>query len=640
MITDSKTIMEKILLKKIEILKPEVIDQIAAGEVVERPSHLVKELIENSIDAGATEIEVEFDLGGKKVRITDNGSGIAKEDLVLALSRHATSKIKASEDLWHLNSFGFRGEALASISSVSHFSLRSKLPQDAFAHQIFSEYGRIDKEIESCGGEQGTSIYIDNLFGNVPARLKFLKSDAAESSQIKNVLKAMAMSHPEVSFRIRHKGQLLYYWPAQETYLERVKQVLNLKSLYAGEAELEGLKCRCITSSPNETTGNSRQIWMFANGRWVQDRSIQAAVVDAYRSLLMHGEFPYAAIWVDSPADEIDVNIHPTKSQVKFKRSSDIFRVVSRSVRSVLEKAPWLQEFLPEKHNDFCSKDEGIVQTGANENKTIIFDLKESFNHELESHPILRWGQDLDLHHSPPMNQDPFLKTNYQTKEFPPVSSQAFSPQALSHSQNQSDKDSSGLLRWSHLHVLGQAALTYIVSQSEDSIIFVDQHAAHERVVYERLMKNWEEGGIEVQNFLIPLSIDLSEDEVEAILSQEEGLTKVGLEIDQLGPQTLGIRSAPLLLKEKSLVVSLKKMASEVLDKGGSFAFEKSLRGVFATMACHSVVRAGQALSREEMESLLKQMDEFPLSSFCPHGRPVYVQYPLHKLEKDFGRTQ
>lgn len=615
-------------MQEIKALDPEVVDQIAAGEVVERPAHMVKELIENSIDANATEIEVEFDHGGRNVRIKDNGDGIQGDQLGLALSRHATSKISTSADIWALHSFGFRGEALASIASVCHLTLISKPSNQEQACQIESQFGKIS-EVKEVGGEKGTTVFIEELFANVPARLKFLKSDAAEGTQIKNVLKALAMAHPQINFRVRNKAKLLYFWPAQENVQKRVQQILEQETMFVGEGECNGLRANVVLASPNVTTGNARQVWLFAQNRWVQDRTMQAAVLDAYRSLLMHGEFPIAVAWVETAAEDIDVNIHPAKSQVKFRNTSDAFRAVSRAARSILEQAPWLEDLLPHREVSDQSAFKNLEEQ-KNENFSLKMVIPE---------PKSRSFSD-----------KAFERTQYSQKSF--VAQDKFSPHVSQEDLQKLRVDEGDLLKplgdyqidektahWSKLQVLGQSALTYIVSQSSESLVIIDQHAAHERVMYERLMKNWHQSDFEVQNYLMPLTIELEEDQVEALMAEVQNIERLSLSIDQLGPTSLGVRAAPILLKEKSIIKAISKLAKEIVDKGGSFAIEKNISDVLATLACHSVVRAGQALSQQEMISLLVQMDEFPMSSFCPHGRPVYVEYPFKKLEKDFGRS-
>jgi DNA mismatch repair protein MutL len=315
----------------IKILSSEVVDQIAAGEVVERPSHLLKELMENSLDAGATQIEVDVDEGGKKIRVSDNGKGIHFEDLSLVCARHATSKISDADDLWKLHTFGFRGEALASISSVSRLKITSRRHEATQAYALENHFGKEQKPFPA-GREPGTTVEVEELFSNVPARLKFLKSDSAEITQIKSVVKALALANPAVEFKLKQQGKILLFFPFVPDLLSRAKNVLDIKDVFYVQREYQGYRLEMVYSSPQTTTGNSKQIWIFVQNRWVADRTIQAALMESYRSLLMHGEYPFVVIKLHVPESTVDVNIHPTKSQVKFVDSSQIFKQSSKQL--------------------------------------------------------------------------------------------------------------------------------------------------------------------------------------------------------------------------------------------------------------------------------------------------------------------
>lgn len=625
-------------LNSIQVLPNDVIDQIAAGEVVERPAHLVKELVENSLDAGAKKISVEFALGGRFAKVVDDGSGIASKELRRALDRHATSKIKLSEDLWRLNSFGFRGEALASIAAVSKLTLISKPPKQESAARVISEFGKASP-VEEIGGSLGTSVTIENLFENVPARLKFMKSAAAESSRIKMALKALALAHPEVEFRITQDGELVSFWPACKDRLERASQILEVK-LYEGSAERGGVRAYAVFADPKTVQKTAKDLWFFAQNRWIQDRSLQAAVMEAYRHLLMHGEYPMAAVWVETSPEEIDVNIHPTKSQVKFADPSLAFRAVQASIRDSLEKAPWIPgggrtytEAIP------AVRDAGSAtgaQTGV-EQATLQFSL-EDMNRTQYSQKS--WSVQSPAREY--ARENPERSGNAATPA--PVSQGQISEAGITRNAVESATVETSTatvpknLYWSNLQVLSQSNQTYILTQNAQSLVIVDQHAAHERVNFEKLMRAWKGGQIDVQEFLFPLAIDLSAERVEALLKEKESMATIGISIEALGPETIGVRSAPTLLKESALSQVLEKMSQDLVDQGGSHFLDRKIGDILATMACHSSVRAGQTLSPEEMKALLQQMDEFPLSSFCPHGRPVSVEYPFHKLEKDFGR--
>lgn len=626
-----KTHLMQIPSMSIQVLPPEVVDQIAAGEVVERPAHLIKELVENSIDAGATRVHVEFFDGGRQVKVIDNGKGMAPEDLPKALERFATSKISQTEDLWKLRTFGFRGEALASIAAVSRLTLTSRRPDDEQAFQLISEFGK-KGEIDKVGGSFGTSILIENLFENTPARLKFLKSDAAENGAIKNTLKAMALSHYDVEFRIQENGKLVHFWPATASRKDRVEQILEIKPLYVGEAARENVRAYAVFGDPHTVGKTAKNIWLFAQNRWIQDRSLQAAVNEAYRHLLMHGEYPIAVVWVESDPDAVDVNIHPTKSQVKFQSPSLAFRAVAGALRGTLEKAPWLPEAQRPRDpapledvspNDYTST-QGLVNYAQNhpvppQNLTFTDNTLDVTQFKKKEYSF-----------TPPSGGVSSTKIDYQTLAAAAATRESFV------GEDNGPAAQGGY--WSSLEILGQANLTYIVTQSRDKMVFVDQHAAHERVVFEKLMAAWKGGKVDIQDFLFPLAIDMSPEKVEAILTYRQDIERLGVFVEALGPGTLGVKAAPLIVKESSLSAVLDKMAAEIVEQGGSYSLERVIGDICATIACHSVVRAGQALGTDQMRRLLRDMDQFPLSSFCPHGRPVSVEYPFHKLEKDFGR--
>ena len=601
-------------MQLIKTLSEETISQIAAGEVVERPSHLVKELVENAIDAKATEIEVDFDQGGCFVKIKDNGSGMAQEELSLALSRHATSKIHQTEDLWKLKTYGFRGEALASIASVSDLTLISGLKGETAPYRLRQVFGK-EKAKEQIGGTSGTTVIVRSLFENVPARLKFLKSEGAENSAIKNTLKALALSQPNINFRILQKSRLLFYWPAQKNFLERTQQILATKDLYYAEGERGAYKVTAVIGAPNNTLKNRRSNWFFVCGRWVESRVLQASLMSAYRGLLMHGEYPLAVIDLQGPSDEIDVNVHPSKSQIRFKNSSVVFKLVESSLRNLLEQAPWTKKITQPSN---LKKEENLQFENSQFRKT-QFPLKQK-EYSKEVLSTLAWSDTSPLD----KEQTTQILNPREYKQLSSDKSLAF-PKAQESS-------------WSSLQVLSQAHLTYLVCQSDRALIFIDQHASHERILYERLFQSWKQGGVDIQSQLIPFSLDLEEGQMEALLGLSEELKKLGVQLEQLGPNSLAVSSSPLILKEKALQEGLLFLAKQRLDTGDHFAFERVISDLCATLACHSAIRAGKALNEEQMKELLIQMDEFPLSSFCPHGRPVFVEYSLSRLEKDFGR--
>lgn len=585
----------------IQILSSDVVNQISAGEVVEKPAHLVKELVENSLDAGATEISIEIRHGGRFVKIQDNGEGIRSFELKTALERHATSKIKISDDLWNLNSFGFRGEALASIAAVAEVQIQSCHVEEKNPSQILCKFGKT-LDLRPSSRREGTEIAVENLFDNVPARLKFLKSDSAEVQAIKTVIRAIALAHPGVQFKLSVDGGLQFFFQKKTKLLERAREVLEKSEMYTLKSRKNNMDVEIVFSSPHEVAKTSKQIWIFAQNRFVQDRALQAAIMDAYRSLLMHGEYPHVVCKINCLPQEIDVNIHPTKSQVKFQDPSAAFRAVHGTLREALEKAPWIKNSTPHAAaSPMCS--------------SLSADTFETYESVMPTTTMSFQDHTLS-------------QTQFKQKSFIAY------PQTL---ETYTATAATGGY-WSSLQVLGQANLTYIICQKDDRLVYVDQHAAHERVVFESLMKAWKEKKFEIQDYLFPFVIDLTEEKVDALLAIEATIHELGISIERLGPLSLGIKAAPTLIKDSSLVRVFEKMANDLIENGGTFAIEKSIGDIFATMACHSVVRAGQSLSHSQMQELLKSMDQFALSSFCPHGRPVSVDTTFIELEKQFGR--
>ena len=644
-------------MELIRTLSEQTISQIAAGEVVERPAHLVKELIENSFDAGASEIELDFSDGGRYVRARDNGRGIPSDQMSLALARHATSKIQKTEDLWRLKSYGFRGEALASIASVSDLSLISQMKGENSSRRLRSRFGKTAR-LETIGGIPGTTVIVKSLFENVPARLKFLKSPAAEGAAIKTAIKAMSLSRPDVSFRILQGGRLLFYWPAAKSLAERARQILGEKELYWTEGRLGAYRMEAVIAAPNKTFRNRKSVWLFICGRYVESRVMQAALMSAFRGLLMHGEYPLAVVKADGPGEEIDVNVHPAKSQARFKDSSVIFKLVERPIRQLLEQAPWTRAWAgadgqAEKPAGLAapkspSFNEENLKFQSGELETTRFPRPESplksSAFQLQKRVLKNNGGGLAAEDYKPLSWPPEGAAPAGAAGAPPQSAIQSNPESAPFvfSQNpqlpKTGKSRAGF-SWASLQVLAQAHLTYLVCQSDKAIMFIDQHAAHERVLYERLLFSWKKGAVDVQKLLIPFALDLEEDQFEALFSLRDSLLSMGLTLEQLGPSSAGVTAAPAILKEKAMQEGLLFLAKEAAEKGGSFAFEKAVSDLSATMACHSAIRAGQALDEARMRELLKSMDEFPLSGFCPHGRPVFVEYPIARLEREFCRT-
>jgi len=425
---------------------------------------------------------------------------------------------------------------------------------------------------------------------------------------------------------------LLFHWSSQEDLKSRVVQVLNCKELYEASDQKGEHSLLAVLAPPHITFKNRKSSWFFVQNRWIESKVLQAALMSAYRGLLMHREYPLAVIKITSPPDEIDVNVHPTKSQIRFNNSSFIFKCVESPIRKLLEQAPWTKKISspsPREEN-LEMKPKLFNQTNwqSYPNKEVLQQMK--------------WNPE-SLQESNTQGTPPSFSQENPIQESPSQESSSifFSKNTDLNPRSYKIKDTDSDLKnssWSNLQILAQAHLTYIVCQSSRSLVFIDQHASHERILYEKIMQSWKFGNIETQRFLIPLILDLEEGQSQALLGLSKELQKLGVEIESLGPDSLLVSSAPSVLKERALQEGLLFLAKQRLETGDHFALERVISDLSATMACHSAIRAGKSLKWDQMTALLKQMDEFPLSSFCPHGRPVFVEYPISKLEKDFGR--
>ncbi|GEM_PF-443656 len=704
----------------IKILSDDVVNQIAAGEVVERPAHLIKELIENALDAKATQIDIELIDGIEHMLVTDNGLGIAPRDLPIALLRHSTSKISETNDLWALASYGFRGEALASISAVSELSVSSRTKDFEFATKVTSEFGKIGQS-NQVGHPIGTQIRVKNLFHNVPARLKFLKSLPSEIGQIRQVIRAMALVTPHVGWRFIVNNRADLYFASTDE-LKRAQDVLGVKQLYASYENLNSYRVTLFGSSPHETIKTAKNIWIFVQNRWVQDRALNAALLEGYRNYLMHHEYPFAVVKLEIPPEQLDVNIHPTKSLVKFQDSSLAFRSVVHACRKLMEQAPWspssslsdLENKTNVKLSTESEKDNTYTQTKLDNNyfekilypnklnasdwKSLgqqrrtdygVVELAESgeltaqkelsglgeliaqrelstattatatstvtatattaqrddlsgqvrltqLNQYGERQDDLDFFQNQNLLIEPNLSQVESITWNKNLTHI--ENSTTLSEKSPQGYQATSDHKPASNRFWQNLQIVGQVGLTYIIAQSADKMYLIDQHAAHERVRFETIKKSMSASRIEMQILLIPLIIDFRAEKKEALLNLSSRLAQMGLVIEDLGPSSLGVtQKAPWIVEEK-LPSMLDQLADQVLDQGDSYLFDQWADQLIATQACHSAIRAGTALTTEGVKNLLSQMDEFPQSSFCPHGRPVWIEYSFAELEKDFGR--
>ena len=585
-------------------------NQIAAGEVIERPSSALKELVENSIDAGANLIEIVYSNGGKSfLSVKDNGYGINKEDLSLALSRHATSKINTIGDLITINSLGFRGEALASIGSVSELTIKSKFIEASETFEISSKYGEL-KQIKPSQYLEGTLIEIKNLFQSIPARLKFLKTDRAEGISILEVVKKLALSHPEVSFKLyelKEEGNpreilRLDNSSGSNGLSKRIEEVLKnafMENSHQVDYESETVKITGYISSPTFISGNANNCYFFVNGRFVRDRTLLRFVRLAYGDLLEKSGFPSAILFLNVPSEEIDVNVHPSKMEIKFKKLD----LIRKCLKTAVNKSLNVERFKTRSHlskqaYSYFRKDPSFKnhqRTDFSSTGSQSLDLEVDLNTETVVHP-----KDVFTHHD----------------------------RLVQNSENNG-------LGTPKAHLFKN----FIVAQNDNELVIVDQHAAHERIIYEKLKSQKYDKGITIQELLVPEIVEFTNVEVDSIIEKQSIMKQLGLEIERFGPASICIRGIPAVLGN----ICPKKLLIDLLDDLENLnsleSLETKIDKVFSSMACHGSVRSGRILKYEEMDVLLREMEKTQNSDQCNHGRPTYLKLDLEKINKLFGRS-
>ena len=575
---------------KIQILSDEMASRIAAGEVVERPASVVKELIENSLDAGATEISIWIEKSGSAlIRVTDNGGGMAPEDLVVAVERHATSKLKEEEDLFRIASLGFRGEALPSIGSVSKMEVLSRPPAASSGYRLRVDGGK-KYEISPAAASSGTTIEIKDIFFNTPARRKFLKSPATELSHVCDVVNRMALAYPEVHFRLQHDGRNVADYAAVNDAKNRLHQVLGpemAKSLAPFGRSLGEIAVRGYLSAAPTSYPNARYLYTFVNRRYVRDKVLTHALLFGYQTLLMKGQYPAVVLFVELPFGEVDVNVHPAKYEVRFLRQSDVHDAVSRAVREALKieaKAP-----LPLDPTAWPAPYSGIREAP-------LFYARSAMASRIET---------------PPMREVFAMPARSE-----PVPAGFFSS----------------------MQVFGQILGCYLVCASSAGLALIDQHAAHERVAFERLRRQMDAGRVEMQSLLIPQTVELSAGEMMLLDQKLDVMERFGFSLEPFGPGSYAIMAVPALLPEGDYAPIVRQMVAELADVDTSTKLRQHLEERLATIACHSVIRANRKLELHEMRALLEALDEIDFATQCPHGRPVLIEWSAAELDRLFKR--
>ena len=580
--------------RKIEVLPESISQIIAAGEVIERPASVVKELMENAIDAGSSEITVELKAGGLQlIRVADSGEGMDQEDVPLAFQRYATSKIKKAEDLYAIHTLGFRGEALPSISQVSKMTLQTRSHDSFTGTKVICEGGEI-KSISQAGLPVGTEVEVEHLFYNFPVKRKFLKSIRSELRHALNHFLRLSLSHPMISFKFIHDGRSLHEHLKTESPLARIESIFG-KEVYSHLQpigfEQEEIRLSGFASLPSFSKRNPEGIYFYVNQRFIKDRIIYRAVLDAYRHVLPPNQFPVAILFITLPPSFVDVNVHPTKSEVKFKDPDRVYQAVLGAIRMMLEEGPSRsEEMTPER-----AKKEwffpGRVQPSF-------------FSHETLSPPssLIR-------------EKEEGILTVRDGGELP-WEVEKKSPYA----------------------VLGQIRGTYILCEGEGRLVFIDQHAAHERILFEKFKKKHENGSMISEKLLLPVLVELSVEESYTLDSAWEALKEIGFEIEPVGEKLFAIRSVPSLIDSKDPKEIVRGVLDEVSFLEKQEKGKETIHTLLVTLACHSAVRGNFILKREEMDRLVEDLIPFHPSTTCPHGRPIFFSLPLDELKRQFKR--
>ena len=624
-----------------------MIDQIAAGEVIERPASVVKELVENALDAGARRITVEVDGGGRRlIRVLDDGCGMSEAEARMALVRHATSKLRVLDDLVRLTTMGFRGEALPSIAAVSRLALVSRRAGGA-AVRIAVDGGRI-VSCEETGAPVGTSVEVRDLLWNVPARLKFMKGDATEMGHVSEAVTRIALAHPEVHVRLVSRGRTALDAPPSRDGFERVSALVGsavaerMCRAQGGEA---GVAVEAFLGAPELAQSTTRGMHFYVGRRWVRDRGLVQSVLLGYGELVPRGRYPNAVVFIELDGAEVDVNVHPQKLEVRFSDPQAVYAAVRHAVRDAVARAPWLGEggrtwaalgAIAEQRPWSGGRASEAAREYASRLSRSLFTWRADGTPP-EGRPIHQQEQTGDRQQATGDRQRAMEQPSVIARRPLPVARPP-SPVVWENADTQEGFFGS-------LTFLGQLDLTYLLCEREGELVLVDQHAAHERVVFQRLREKHGERAIPRQQLLFPVTVEL--DRTLAALAEESiaELGSVGFEIEPFGEATGGqvafaLKSAPAELRAgEDPALLLRRLLAELCEHGGSRAVEDRLDAVLATLACHSAVRAGDPLSPPEVVSLFASLDAIDFRAHCPHGRPVLLRIRVDEIARRFGRT-
>ena len=605
---------------RIHVLSSHLANQIAAGEVVERPLSVVKELVENSLDAQATAIDVEVEQGGiRLIRIRDNGSGIHEDDLALALTRHATSKINSSDDLLRVNSLGFRGEALPSIASIARVTLRSRFDGNDHGYQVKADGSDHVSAIEPVAHPQGTMVEVHDLFFNTPGRRKFLKTEKTEFGHIESSLKRIALSRFDVAFSLTHNQRAVFKLPKADSEPQRLKRVGQICGQGFVEHALQidfsagGLRLWGWIGLPTFSRSQADMQYFYVNGRAVKDKVVSHAIRQAYQDVLFHGRHPVFVLYLEIDPVLVDVNVHPTKHEVRFRDSRSVHEFIYRIVHDTIAGASPGDQASANLDREPFSSTNNSEPSGSVTNDNIRASNQQWFR-------------------SPPAQHSMPLTIKEQLADYAALYGRIDS-QDMEAASAEEEVPPLG-------YALAQIQGVYILAENRQGLVIVDMHAAHERITYERLKSAFDEHSVRSQPLLVPISIAVSETEVKLAEQYKDIFESLGFVVEPMGKDTLAIRQVPSILREANVENLVRDVLSDIVVHGDSQRIRQQINEILATMACHGSVRANRKLTVPEMNALLRDMEQTERSSQCNHGRPTWIQLDMPKLDKMFLRGQ
>ena len=615
---------EQVTHSRIHALDARLVNQIAAGEIIERPASITKELIENALDAGASSIEIEIDNAGiKRMRIMDNGHGILKEDLAMALSRHATSKIENLQDLEHIATLGFRGEALPSIASVTRMTIASCAEGEQQGWQVSSDGNNQTSEPEPVPQPQGTSIEVRDLFYNTPARRKFLRTENTEFKHVDQVIRRMALSRFDVTFKFKHNGKIVLHLPAVPANDPRRVQAVcgdNMPehSLYF-EEKRNHMFLRGWAGLPSFSRSQADMQYFFVNGRLIRDKTVSHAIRLAYQDVLFHGRHPVYVLYLEMDPATVDVNVHPTKHEVRFRENRDVHNFIYHSLKNQVSGSAGEQASLQVEPDTGAAAPKPVFSQSTVQAQQQGFsyfenDSKPSYKGSVEeqiaAYQVLSGKNDTTLS-DVEASKNEIPQINKNEEEFPPLG-----------------------------FAVAQLHGVYILAENKQGLVLVDMHAAHERITYERLKQSLQQQSVTQQPLLVPVTIRISDSEMQAFNIQQDIFVQLGLEIEQMDENVLVIRSMPELLANADVSQMVSDVLADLVVHEKSNRIEETMHEILSSMACHGSVRANRQLSISEMNALLRDMEITERSGQCNHGRPTWIQMSMGQLDSWFKRGQ